>query len=166
MYFKEIGSSTEAHQEASLMSSVNWNLGPGNSIWYAVPYEYWPRIEELKKMKGLPLHELNWFPMVEELRQFKIPVAVFVQKPGDLVHLNGGYLHWVKSDGLSRHISWNVGHPTFAQLAMAIVARDHNLETGNEAHIPLEATIWNMARAQKYKENEDMFNAIRGVLIR
>ena len=39
----------------------------------------------------------SWWPVLEDLFQANIPVYRFIQKPGDLVWLNSGTVHWVQA---------------------------------------------------------------------
>ena len=39
----------------------------------------------------------SWWPVLEDLYNENIPVYRFIQKPGDLVWLNAGTVHWVQA---------------------------------------------------------------------
>ena len=39
----------------------------------------------------------SWWPILEELYEERVPVYRFIQRPGDLVWLNPGVVHWVQS---------------------------------------------------------------------
>lgn len=41
--------------------------------------------------------EGSWWPILEELYEERIPVYRFIQRPGDLVWLSPGVVHWVQS---------------------------------------------------------------------
>lgn len=51
----------------------------------------------------------SWWPILEDLYQANIPVYRFVQRPGDLVWINAGTVHWVQATGWCNNIAWNVG---------------------------------------------------------
>ena len=39
----------------------------------------------------------SWWPILTELYEEGIPVHRFIQKPGDLVWVNSGNVHWVQA---------------------------------------------------------------------
>ena len=39
----------------------------------------------------------SWWPVLEELYEANVPVYRFIQKPGDLVWVNAGTVHWVQA---------------------------------------------------------------------
>ena len=39
----------------------------------------------------------SWWPILEDLYEERVPVYRFVQKPGDLVWVNAGTVHWVQA---------------------------------------------------------------------
>lgn len=49
LYMKVPGCRTPGHLENNSFASVNINIGPGECEWFAVPYEYWPVIEQMCK---------------------------------------------------------------------------------------------------------------------
>lgn len=51
----------------------------------------------------------SWWPILEDLYRSNIPVYRFVQRPGDLVWINAGTVHWVQATGWCNNIAWNVG---------------------------------------------------------
>lgn len=51
----------------------------------------------------------SWWPNLEDLYECKVPVYRFIQRPGDLVWLNTGTVHWVQAIGWCNNIAWNVG---------------------------------------------------------
>jgi hypothetical protein len=51
----------------------------------------------------------SWWPNLEDLYEANVPVYRFIQRPGDLVWLNTGTVHWVQAIGWCNNISWNVG---------------------------------------------------------
>lgn len=56
----------------------------------------------------------SWWPNLEDLYEANVPVYRFIQRPGDLVWLNTGTVHWVQAIGWCNNISWNVGPLTGA----------------------------------------------------
>ena len=51
----------------------------------------------------------SWWPNLKELEDAGIPVLRCTQKPGDLIFLNAGTVHWVQSTGWCNNVAWNVG---------------------------------------------------------
>lgn len=51
----------------------------------------------------------SWWPVLEDLYNSNIPVYRFIQRPGDLVWINAGTVHWVQAVGWCNNIAWNVG---------------------------------------------------------
>jgi hypothetical protein len=51
----------------------------------------------------------SWWPNLEDLYEADVPVYRFIQRPGDLVWLNTGTVHWVQAIGWCNNIAWNVG---------------------------------------------------------
>ncbi len=51
----------------------------------------------------------SWWPNLEDLYEANVPVYRFIQRPGDLVWLNTGTVHWVQAIGWCNNIAWNVG---------------------------------------------------------
>lgn len=51
----------------------------------------------------------SWWPVLEDLYKANIPVYRFIQRPGDLVWINAGTVHWVQAVGWCNNIAWNVG---------------------------------------------------------
>ena len=51
----------------------------------------------------------SWWPVLEDLYSTNIPVYRFIQRPGDLVWINAGTVHWVQAVGWCNNIAWNVG---------------------------------------------------------
>lgn len=51
----------------------------------------------------------SWWPVLEDLYNANIPVYRFIQRPGDLVWINAGAVHWVQAVGWCNNIAWNVG---------------------------------------------------------
>lgn len=123
------------HQENNNFCSVNINIGPGDCEWFAVHEHYWETISAFcdrcarpllvtppPRVRGSPLtlwlplrrHGVDyltgsWWPILDDLYASNIPVYRFVQRPGDLVWINAGTVHWVQATGWCNNIAWNVG---------------------------------------------------------
>ena len=64
---------------------------------------WWPDLAELEQ-NGIPVMRLVQFMIFENILIFRC-----TQKPGDLVFLNSGTVHWVQATGWCNNIAWNVG---------------------------------------------------------
>lgn len=62
----------------------------------------------------------SWWPNLEDLYEADVPVYRFIQRPGDLVWLNTGTVHWVQAIGWCNNIAWNVGPLTGTTLFIFI----------------------------------------------
>ncbi len=51
----------------------------------------------------------SWWPVLDDLYRANIPVYRFIQRPGDLVWINAGSVHWVQAVGWCNNIAWNAG---------------------------------------------------------
>lgn len=166
MYVKPPGARTCAHMENALMASINWNLGPGTCVWYAVPYEYYGKIRELTDYHKQSYFAQNYWPDEQELLAEGIPVIKFEQKADQLVYVNTGCFHWVQSNGFCANVSWNVGQPNFVQLATTMISYSDDLFGGHQHHFPLIATTWKYAQQKLFLEDPDVSKVVRSILLR
>ncbi|KAG7255322.1 LOW QUALITY PROTEIN: hypothetical protein CRUP_013651 [Coryphaenoides rupestris] len=74
--------------------SVNVNIGPGDCEWFAVPEPYWGTINDFCEKNSINFLMGSWWPNLEDLYAANVPVYRFIQRPGDLVWLNTGTVHW------------------------------------------------------------------------
>lgn len=65
----------------------------------------------------------SWWPNLEDLYEADVPVYRFIQRPGDLVWLNAGTVHWVQAIGWCNNIAWNVGPLTGEQRTVGCLQR-------------------------------------------
>ncbi|KAF1748806.1 hypothetical protein GCK72_025273 [Caenorhabditis remanei] len=166
LYVKSCGCRTAAHMENSLMASINWNRGPGSCVWYAIPYEYWGEIERLTKENKVDYHDLDYWPGEDKLVEKNIPFYKFEQKADELVYLNTGCFHFVQSNGYCENVSWNVGQPTFTQLATSMVAFDHYMESNKYNQVPVIQMVWLAAKNKKFVNDPEMYRLMRNIMIR
>ena len=75
---------------------ANINTGPGDSEWFGVPNDYWGALQRLCSKNDVDYLHGSWWPKMEELREAGIPCYRFMQRPGDLVWVNAGCVHWVQ----------------------------------------------------------------------
>jgi len=146
LYMKVPGSRTPGHQENNNFSAININIGPGDCEWFAVPEKYWGQIDKLCEKHGIDYLSGSWWPVLEDLYNENIPVYRFIQKPGDLVWLNAGTVHWVQAIGWCNNIAWNVGLVSAYQYQMAIERYEWNKLRGYKSIVPLIRLTWNMAK--------------------
>ena len=109
LYMKVPGCRTPGHQENLNFCSVNINIGPGLCEWFAVDTVYWGAIQRLCERNNTNFLTGSWWPLLDDLAEANIPVFRFIQRPGDLVFINAGVVHWVQSTGFCNNIAWNVG---------------------------------------------------------
>lgn len=108
------------------MPAVNINIGPEDTEWFCTPEKYWVDICRLCKKHGIDYLSGSWWPDLKELEVAGIPVMRLTQRPGDVVWLNSGTVHWVQgksttaqnkgpftstnlATGWCNNVAWNVG---------------------------------------------------------
>uniref|UniRef100_A0A8C2BPN6 [histone H3]-trimethyl-L-lysine(27) demethylase n=1 Tax=Cyprinus carpio TaxID=7962 RepID=A0A8C2BPN6_CYPCA len=126
LYMKVPGSRTPGHQENNNFCSVNINIGPGDCEWFAVPEQYWGVMNDFCEKNNINYLMGSWWPDLEDLYEANVPVYRFVQRPGDLVWLNTGTVHWVQAIGWCNNIAWNVGPLTVHQYKLAVERYEWN----------------------------------------
>ncbi|KAG7311011.1 hypothetical protein JYU34_003864 [Plutella xylostella] len=146
LYMKVPGSRTPGHQENNNFCSININIGPGDCEWFGVPDAYWGGVNELCARHGLSYLHGSWWPDPEELRAHGVPVYRFTQRPGDLVWVNAGCVHWVQATGWCNNIAWNVGPLTARQYSLALERYEWNKLQSFKSIVPMVHLTWNLAR--------------------
>ena len=51
----------------------------------------------------------SWWPKLSDLMEFGIPCYRFMQRPGEVVYINTGCVHWVQAAGWCNNVAWNTG---------------------------------------------------------
>lgn len=146
LYMKVPGSRTPGHQENINFCSVNINIGPGDCEWFGVAYEYWGVINRLCEKNDVNYLTGSWWPILEDLYDAHVPVYRFIQKPGDLVFVNTGCVHWVQAIGWCNNIAWNIGPLTYTQYYAAIERYEWNKLNSCKSIVPMIHLTWNIAR--------------------
>ncbi|XP_038159671.1 lysine-specific demethylase 6A-like [Cyprinodon tularosa] len=165
LYMKVPGSRTPGHQENNNFCSVNINIGPGDCEWFAVPEAYWGVINHFCEKNNINFLMGSWWPDLEDLYRSNIPVYRFIQRPGDLVWLNTGTVHWVQAVGWCNNIAWNVGPLTAHQYRLAVERYEWNKLQSIKSIVPMVHLSWNMARNIKVSDHR-LFEMIKYCLLR
>ncbi|KAK5607934.1 Lysine-specific demethylase 6A [Crenichthys baileyi] len=165
LYMKVPGSRTPGHQENNNFCSVNINIGPGDCEWFAVPESYWGVVNDFCEKNNINFLMGSWWPNLEDLYESNVPVYRFIQRPGDLVWLNTGTVHWVQAIGWCNNIAWNVGPLTAYQYKLAVERYEWNKLQSVKSIVPMIHLSWNMARNIKVSDNK-LFELIKYCLLR
>ncbi|XP_030648854.1 lysine (K)-specific demethylase 6B, b [Chanos chanos] len=149
LYMKVPGSRTPGHQENNNFCSVNINIGPGDCEWFAVHEHYWEAINDFCEKHDVDYLTGSWWPVLEDLYRANIPVYRFIQRPGDLVWINAGTVHWVQAVGWCNNIAWNVGPLNSYQYQLALERFEWNEVKKVKSIVPMIHVSWNVARTIK-----------------
>ncbi|XP_015226814.1 PREDICTED: uncharacterized protein LOC107082570 isoform X2 [Cyprinodon variegatus] len=164
LYMKVPGSRTPGHQENNNFCSVNINIGPGDCEWFAVHEHYWDAINQFCDKHGVDYLTGSWWPVLEDLYSSNIPVYRFIQRPGDLVWINAGTVHWVQAVGWCNNIAWNVGPLNAYQYQLALERFEWNEVKNVKSIVPMIHVSWNVARTLKVTD-KDTFKMIKHCLM-
>ncbi|XP_017336592.1 lysine (K)-specific demethylase 6A, like isoform X3 [Ictalurus punctatus] len=165
LFMKVPGSRTPGHQENNNFCSVNINIGPGDCEWFAVPEPYWGVMSEFCEKNNVNFLMGSWWPNLEDMYEANVPVYRFIQRPGDLVWINTGTVHWVQAIGWCNNISWNVGPLTAHQYKLAVERYEWNKLQTVKSAVPMVHLSWNMARNIKVSDHK-LFEMIKFCLLR
>ncbi|CAL8308348.1 unnamed protein product [Merluccius merluccius] len=165
LYMKVPGSRIPGHQEHNNFCSVNINIGPGDCEWFAVPEPYWGVMTSFCEKNNINFLMGSWWPNLEDLYEADVPVYRFIQRPGDLVWLNTGTVHWVQAIGWCNNIAWNVGPLTAHQYKQAVERYEWNKLQSVKSMVPMVHLSWNMARNIKVSDHK-LFEMIKYCLLR
>ncbi|CAH8462764.1 unnamed protein product [Schistosoma rodhaini] len=165
LYLKVPGSRTPGHQENNNFCAVNINIGPGDCEWFSVPEQYWGAIHNLCEKNNVDYLTGSWWPDLETLYKEEIPVYRFIQRPGDLVWINAGTVHWVQAIGWCNNIAWNVGCMTARQYQLAVERYEFNRLRGVKSVVPMTHLSWQLAKNIKISD-PGLFELIKHTLLR
>ncbi|XP_040193992.1 lysine-specific demethylase 6A isoform X3 [Rana temporaria] len=165
LYMKVPGSRTPGHQENNNFCSVNINIGPGDCEWFVVPESYWCVMNDFCEKNNINYLLGSWWPNLEDLHEANVPVYRFIQRPGDLVWINAGTVHWVQAIGWCNNIAWNVGPLTAYQYKLAVERYEWNKLQCVKSIVPMVHLSWNMARNIKVSDPK-LFEMIKYCLLR
>ncbi|PIC12362.1 hypothetical protein B9Z55_028497 [Caenorhabditis nigoni] len=144
VYIKEAGARTPAHQENLCVASINWNIGPGECIWYMVPLAFAAKMEALLAKKHVFQYHSNWWPCEKDLKDHGISYQKIIQKKDDLVFVGIGSYHWVQAIGPCVNVSWNIAEKSVDQLLAMALYNDHTAMQSYSPDVPLESMILDM----------------------
>ncbi|XP_054553725.1 histone demethylase UTY-like [Talpa occidentalis] len=153
------------HQENNNFCSVNINIGPGDCEWFVVPEDYWGVLNDFCEKNNLNFLMSSWWPNLEDLYEANVPVYRFIQRPGDLVWINAGTVHWVQAVGWCNNIAWNVGPLTACQYRLAVERYEWNKLQSVKSVVPMVHLSWNMARNIKISDPK-LFEMIKYCLLK
>ncbi|KAI5621201.1 lysine-specific demethylase 6A isoform X2 [Silurus asotus] len=165
LYMKVPGSRTPGHQENNNFCSVNINIGPGDCEWFAVPESYWGVLNDYCEKNNINFLMGSWWPNLEDLYEANVPVYRFIQRPGDLVWLNAGSVHWVQAIGWCNNVAWNVGPLTAHQYKLAVERYEWNKLQSVKSIVPMIHLSWNLARNIKVSDHK-LFEMIKYCLLK
>ncbi|KAI8772287.1 lysine-specific demethylase 6A-like isoform X4 [Biomphalaria glabrata] len=165
LYMKVPGSRTPGHQENNNFCSVNINIGPGDCEWFSVPEQYWGVIQDMCERNGVNYLHGSWWPILEDLYEEDVPVYRFIQKPGDLVWIGPGTVHWVQAIGWCNNIAWNVGPLTYRQYILGVERYEYNKLQSYKSIVPMITLSWNLAQNVGFSDPK-LYNAIKTTLMR
>ncbi|XP_070800339.1 lysine-specific demethylase 6A isoform X1 [Pituophis catenifer annectens] len=165
LYMKVPGSRTSGHQENNNFCSVNINIGPGDCEWFVVPENYWGVMNDFCEKNNMNFLMGSWWPNLEDLYEASVPVYRFIQRPGDLVWINAGTVHWVQAIGWCNNIAWNVGPLTACQYKLAVERYEWNKLQSVKSIVPMVHLSWNIARNIKVPDPK-LFEMIKYCLLR
>ncbi|MEE6469563.1 hypothetical protein FKM82_008676 [Ascaphus truei] len=151
LYMKVPGSRTPGHQENNNFCSVNINIGPGDCEWFVVPETYWSVMNEFCEKNNINFLLGSWWPNLEDLYESNVPVYRFIQRPGDLVWINAGTVHWVQAIAF--------------QYKLAVERYEWNKLQCVKSIVPMVHLSWNMARNIKVSDPK-LFEMIKYCLLR
>lgn len=102
-----------------------------------------------------------------DLKQANIPVYRFTQRPGDLVWVNAGTVHWVQAIGWCNNIAWNVGPFTPEQYYLATERYEWNKLQDFKSIVPMIHLTWAVAVNVVFeRKDEKLWKLIRLTLRR
>jgi len=165
LYLKVPCSRTPGHQENNNFAAVNINIGPGDSEWFGVPDQYWGALQELCEKNNVDYLHGSWWPKMSDLREAGIPCYRFMQRPGELVWVNTGCVHWVQAAGWCNNVAWNTGPLTHRQYQAAIERYEWNKTQRYQSIVAMEFLTWNMAQNIRVSDPA-LFRALKTTMLR
>ena len=153
---------SQAHQDS--FSIININIGPGDCEWFGVPFEYWGALKALCDKHSVNYLHSKWWPNMQELQDEEIPVYRFLQRPGDLVWVNSGCVHWTQAQGWCNNITWNVAPLNLRQYTLALERYEWNKLQNFKSIVGMTHLTWNLARNVRVSDPK-LYEAIKKCLL-
>jgi hypothetical protein len=122
IYIKTSGCWTGGHQENLRFCAVNINHGPGDCEWWGMETSCTDafRAKVLEEFHyDIFFQETLWWPDEDWCLANGFRLYYVLQKPGDIVFVGIGTLHWVRSLKPTVNSAWNFGLKTFKQFEAA-----------------------------------------------
>lgn len=122
LYIKGKGCWTGGHQENLRFCSININHGPGDCEWWAMDTTCTDafRAKVLQTFQcDIFYQETLWWPDENWCLANGFKLYYVLQRPGDIVFVGVGTLHWVRSMNPTVNSSWNIGLKTYKQFKAA-----------------------------------------------
>ncbi|QQP38963.1 Lysine-specific demethylase 6A, partial [Caligus rogercresseyi] len=132
-------------QENNNFCAVNVNIGPGTRSGSGTGRLLGIHSANVhRKESGLP----PWLLVAQDRRLGRSGDSTyrFMQKPGDIVWINAGCVHWVQAAGWCNNIAWNVGPMTHRQYRLAIERYEWNKKERYQSIVAMVFLSWNLAR--------------------
>lgn len=112
LYLKVKGCWTGGHEENLRFSSANINHGPNDCEWWGLDSTQALQLRKcVKRDHNFEIYnsETLWWP--DEIYCIFNGLTIYhvIQKPGDLIIVGPGTIHWVKSCGVTTNTAWNFG---------------------------------------------------------
>ena len=89
----------------------------------------------------------------------------FLQRPGDLVWVNSGCIHWMQAQGWSNNIEWNVGPMNFKQYSMALERYEWDKLQFHKSEVPMVYLSWNIAKNVRVADSK-LYESLKSTLMR
>lgn len=89
-----------------------------------------------------------WFSNVDFCLENGISVKKFIQKAGDIVFLNSGTLHWVRSKGITVNSAWNVALKSLFGYSEMFKRLKINTEIGFKSIIPVKTLVFELIKQE------------------
>ena len=94
----------------------------------------------------------------------EIPVYRFLQRPGDLVWVNSGCVHWTQAQGWCNSITWKVAPLTQKQYSLAMERYEWNKQQNFKSPVGMTHLTWNLARNVRVSDQK-LFECIKKTLM-
>jgi len=155
-------SRSPAEQESFCI--ININIGPGDCEWFGVPFEYWGALKALCDKHGVNYLHSQWWPIMQDLMDDEIPVYRFLQRPGDLVWVNSGCVHWTQAQGWCNSITWKVAPLTHKQYSLALERYEWDKLQNFKSVVGMTHLSWNLARNVRVSDQK-LFETLKKTLL-